>query len=126
MYFLSPRYYAGRYQRALTTAGAYGRDLHGWALNISIRAKYAAIARLGPQYRAATGAVVKELTGIGRHCFSFLSSAAGAANSGLQIGRNALRHRYTLPIADQRPIRAPLVLQFASTAKRRACRVRRL
>jgi hypothetical protein len=63
-------------------AGTLG--LFGRARRRTVGAEYAAIARLRPQPHPAAGALIEELTGIGRHGFRFCGGAVGAGDDGFQ------------------------------------------
>lgn len=48
-------------------------------------AEHAAVARIRAQERAAAGALVEELAGVGRHRLRRLMAAVGACKSGLRL-----------------------------------------
>ena len=58
--------------------------LHGRAFHRTVRTKDAAVARLRTQQRFALGALVEELTGVGRHRFTFSEAASGAHELGFK------------------------------------------
>jgi hypothetical protein len=70
--------------------------LHGRAFHRTVRSKDAAVARLRTQQRFALGALVEELTGVGRHRFTFSEAASGAHELGFKrtsLIRSSFMHR---------------------------------
>src|SRR6266498_2558711 len=56
--------------RCLPTA--LTRSLHGRTRDVSIGAEYAAVTRLGLEYRFASFTIIEILAGVRRHCLGFL------------------------------------------------------
>ena len=85
--------------RAGTASGSaamLSRFLYRRAWRVAVRAKDAAIPRLGFEHRAATLALIEELAGVRWHCFRRLMTAARACDRGLKLHRRGRAPYLTL------------------------------
>jgi len=75
-----------------TTADPFTVLLDRRTRDIAVRAEYAAIPWLRPQLRPATGALIEELTGIGRHGLRLRGATVRASDDGFRDHKRYLKH----------------------------------